>query len=66
MVPSLDTAPPFGTALPVDDENGLAALVTCGSLAMLAVAWLTALWRWLVVTVPLRRVEDDLPAVAAF
>ena len=36
MVPSLDTPPPGG------EPNGLLALITSGSLAMLAVAWFTA------------------------
>ncbi len=36
IVPSFDTAPLD------DDENGLAALMTSGSLLMFVVAWLTA------------------------
>ncbi len=36
MVPFFDTAPVPG------DANGLAALITCGSLATLPVAWFTA------------------------
>ncbi len=45
-MPSLDTAPAPA------DENGLTALITCGSLATLAVAWFTADWSAL--TVPCR------------
>ena len=57
MVPSLDT-------VPVSDEaNGLTALMTCGSLATLVTAWLTA--DWCVGDRAVPGVEHDLPAVAA-
>ena len=57
MVPSLETAP-------VDPEaNGLTALITCGSLATLAVAWFTADWSEADGAVP--GVEHDLARVPA-
>ena len=38
MVPDFDTVPAPA------EENGLTALMTCGSLATLATDWLTAAW----------------------